>query len=159
GTHVWVAGKPGGFVLHSADSGKTWEVQKTELPLPINGMYFLTHEIGWLVGELGCILGTTDGGKTWKVQQAGGQRPAVLCLHAAHRSTPLDVVALLGHGEGYLCAAVGLMSADPATSNPKRAGDAARLRQAMRLAGGASGDVGWAFPVAAHAAGLAPRDL
>ena len=29
----------------------------------------------------------------------------------------------------------------------------------MRLAGGAAGDVGWAFPVAAHAAGLPPRDL
>ena len=31
--------------------------------------------------------------------------------------------------------------------------------QAMRLAGGSSGDVGWAFPVAAHAAGLPPREL
>lgn len=157
--HAWVAGKPGGFVLHSADSGKTWEIQKTELPVPINGMYFLTHEVGWLVGELGCIFGTTDGGKTWKVQRAGGQRAAVLCLHASLRSTPLDVVAALGHGDGYLCAAVGLMSADPATSDPRRAGDAARLRHAMRLAGGVSGDVGWAFPVAAHAAGLPPRDL
>ena len=112
-----------------------------------------------MVGELGCIFGTTDGGKTWKVQQTGGQRAAVLCLHASHRSTPLDVVSLLGLGEGYRCAAVGLMSADPATSDPKRAADAARLRQAMRLAGGVSGDVGWAFPVAAHAAGLPPRDL
>ncbi len=87
GPHVWVAGKPGGFVLHSADSGKTWEIQKTELPVPINGIHFLTHEIGWMVAELGCIFGTTDGGKTWKVQRAGGQRAAVLCLHASHRST------------------------------------------------------------------------
>ena len=159
GPHVWVAGKPGGFVLHSADAGKTWEVQKTELPVPIHGMYFLTDQVGWLVGELGCIFGTTDGGKTWKTQRAGGQRAAVLCLHASHRSTPLDVVSLLGHGDGYLCAAVALMSADPATANPKRAGDAARLQQAMRLAGGAAGDVGWAFPVAAHTAGLPPREL
>ena len=159
GTHVWVAGKPGGFVLHGADHGQTWEVQKTEVSMPVNGLYFLTNEIGWMVGELGCIHGTTDGGKTWHVQLTGGQRAAVLCLHASHRSTPLDVVALLGHGEGYRCAAVGLMSADPATSEPKRTADAARLRQAMRLAGGVSGDVGWAFPVAAHAAGLTPRDL
>ena len=159
GSHVWVAGKPGGFVLHSANHGKTWEIQKTELPVPVNGLYFLTHEIGWMVAELGCILGTTDGGKTWKVQRAGGQRAAVLCLHASHRSTPLDVVSSLGHGEGYLCAAVALLSADPATSDPSRSADAARLRYAMRLAGGAVGDVGWAFPVAAHAAGLPPRDL
>ena len=85
GSHVWVAGQPGGFVLHSADRGKTWEVQKTELPVPVNGMHFLTHETGWMVGELGSILGTTDGGKTWKVQRAGGQRAAVLFLHASHR--------------------------------------------------------------------------
>jgi photosystem II stability/assembly factor-like uncharacterized protein len=159
GNHVWVAGKPGGIVLHSGDQGKTWDIQRTELPVPINGMYFLTERIGWLVGELGCIFGTTDGGVTWKVQRAGGQRAAVLCLQASHRSVPLDVMATLGQGEGYLCAAVGLMSADPATADPKRASDAARLRQAMRLAGGATGDVGWAFPAAAHAAGLPPRDL
>lgn len=159
GPHVWVAGRPGGFVLHSADAGKTWEVQKTELPVPIHGMYFLTDQLGWLVGELGCIFGTTDGGKTWKVQHAGGQRAAVLSLHASHRSTPLDVVATLGLGDGYLCAAVGLMSADSTTADPKQAGESDRLRQAMRLAGGAAGEVGWAFPVAAHAAGLPPRDL
>jgi photosystem II stability/assembly factor-like uncharacterized protein len=159
GSHVWVAGKPGGIVLHSADHGKTWEIQKTELSMPINGLYFLTHEIGWMVGELGCILGTTDGGKTWKVQRTGGQRAAVLCLHAAHSRVPLDVISSVGQGEGYLCAGVALTSADPATSNPARAADAARLRQAMRLAGGAAGDVGWAFPLAAHASGLPPREL
>ena len=31
GSHVWVAGRPGSFVLHSADDGKTWNVQKTNL--------------------------------------------------------------------------------------------------------------------------------
>ena len=141
-------------------AGKTWEVQKTELPVPVNGMYFLTDEIGWMVGELGCIFGTTDGGKTWKVQRTGGQRAAVLCLHASHRSTPLDVVSVLGHGEGYLCAAVGTDVGRPRDERPEaRSTDAARLRYAMRLAGGATGDVGWAFPVAAHAAGLPPREL
>jgi len=159
GSHVWVAGKPGGFVLHSADHGKTWGIQKTELSVPVNGLYFLSHEIGWMVGELGCILGTTDGGKTWRVQRAGGQRAAVLCLHASHRSTPLDVVSTLGYGEGYLCTAVGLMSADPVTSDPATTMHGARLCYGMRLAGGAAADVGWAFPVAAHAVGLPPREL
>ncbi|MFO0825951.1 MAG: YCF48-related protein [Gemmataceae bacterium] len=159
GPHVWVAGKPGGFVLHSADSGKTWETQRTEVAVPINGMYFLTDKVGWMTGELGCIFATTDGGKTWKTQRAGGQRAAVLSLNASHRSVPLDVISMLGLGEGYLCAAVGLMCADPATSDPKKANDAARLRNAMRLAGGATGDVNWAFPVAAHTAGLPPREL
>jgi photosystem II stability/assembly factor-like uncharacterized protein len=159
GPHVWVAGKPGGFVLHSGDAGKTWEVQKTEVKVPINGVYFLTDKVGWMTGDLGCIFGTTDGGKTWTTQRAGGQRAAVLCLTASHRAVPLDVISTLGLGEGYFCAAVGMMCADSATSDPKRAGDAARLRQSMRLAGGAAGDVNWAFPVAAHAAGLPPREL
>ncbi len=159
GSHVWVAGKPGGLVLHSSDTGKTWEIQKTELPVPVNGLHFLTDQVGWMTGELGTIFGTTDGGKTWKVQQAGGQRAAVLCLHASHRGVPLDVISVLGLGEGYLCAAEGLMGADPATADMKRAGDSERLRSAMRLAGGAAGDVSWAFPLAVHAAGLPPRDL
>ncbi|HVL11210.1 MAG TPA: YCF48-related protein [Gemmata sp.] len=159
GAHVWVAGKPGGFVLHSADAGKTWEVQKLEVPVPVNGMYFLTDQIGWMTAELGCIFATTDGGKSWQLGHSGGRRAAVLCLHASHASTPLDVISALGLGEGYLCAAVGLTGADPATADPRRAGDAARLSHAMRLAGGAAGEVSWAFPVAAHAAGLPPRDL
>ena len=127
GSHVWVAGKPGGFILHSADSGKTWEVQKTELPLPVNGMYFMSEQVGWVVGELGTVFSTVDGGKNWKIQKAGGQRAAVLFLNASHRSMPLDVAAFLGQGEGYLCASMAFMSADPATSDPKRAGDASRL--------------------------------
>ncbi len=159
GSHVWVAGRPGSFVLHSGDAGKTWEVQKTNLPCPVNGMQFLDETTGWVVGELGTIAGTTDGGKTWKVQQTGGQRAAVLFLHAHGRGVPLETVALLGHGEGYRCAAVGVTSADPATADPRRAGDPARLRQAARLAGGVSGENVWCFPLPAHADGLAPRDL
>jgi hypothetical protein len=159
GPHVWVAGKPGGVVLHSGDSGKTWDVQKTEAAVPVNGLYFLTDRVGWMTCELGCIFGTTDGGKTWVAQRSGGRRAAVLFVNASHRAVPLDVVSVLGHGDGYLCAAVGLTCADPRTADPQRAGDADRLRYAMRLAGGATGDVSWAFPVAAHAAGLAPLEL
>src|SRR5262249_57937639 len=72
GSHVWVAGRPGCFVLHSPDDGQTWEVQKTGLTCPLNGVQFLDEKTGWVVGELGTIAGTTDGGKTWKVQRLGG---------------------------------------------------------------------------------------
>jgi len=159
GPHVWVAGRPGSIVLHSGDGGKTWGVQKTNLACPINGLFFLNETDGWVVGELGTIAATTDGGKTWKVQRTGGQRAAALFLHARGRTTPLDAMALLGHGDGYLCTSLGVMSADPATADPKRAGDAARLRQAVRLAGGAAGETAWSFPLAAHATGRPPRDL
>lgn len=148
-SHVWVAGRPGGFVLHSADGGKTWDVQKTALPVPANAIQFLDDKTGWLVGDFGTIQTTTDGGKTWTVAQSGGQRAAVLFLHARGASTPLDVMAALGAGDGYLCAATALA----ADSNPLR------FRHAVRQAGGATADAGWAFTLAAHAAGLAPREL
>jgi photosystem II stability/assembly factor-like uncharacterized protein len=159
GADVWVAGRPGSVVLHSRDSGATWEVQKTGLTCPVNGISFLDEKTGWLVGELGTIAGTTDGGKTWKVQRLGGQRSAVLFLHARGRSVPLETVALLGGGEGYFCTAVGIMTADPTTADPKKANEAARLRHAMRLAGGVSGETVWSFPLPAHSEGLPPRDL
>lgn len=159
GSHVWVAGRPGGFVLHSGDAGKTWEVLKTNLACPINAITFQSDTHGWVAGELGVIANTTDGGKTWKVQRLGGQRAATLFVHASGRSLPLDAVSLLGGADGYMCAAVGVMTADPATADPKRANDAARLRQAVRLAGGLTGETVWSFPVAAHADGLPPRDL
>ncbi len=157
--HVWVAGRPGGFVLHSADLGKSWDVQKTPVGVPVNAIHFLDSKTGWLVGDLGCILGTTDGGTTWRVQKSGGQRAAILFLHAHGTRTPLDLVAAFGGADGYLCAATSLMNADPASASPNHAADDLRLRYAMRLAGGASGESGWAFPIAAHAAGLPPRDL
>lgn len=159
GTHVWVAGRPGSFVLHSADGGKTWEVQKTSLAGCVNGITFHSDTDGWIVGEMGTIAGTTDGGKTWKVQRLGGQRAAALFLHANGRNTPLETVSLVGAANGYLCAAVGVMTADPATADPKRASDAVRLRSAMRLAGGLTGETVWSFPLATHADGLPPRDL
>jgi photosystem II stability/assembly factor-like uncharacterized protein len=159
GTHVWVAGRPGGFVLHSGDYGKTWEVQKTGIAVPANGMFFLDDKTGWVVGELGTVLATSDGGKTWGVQRLGGQRAAALFLHANGRSTPLETIASLGHGEGYFCAAVSFTSADPTSADPKRAGDAMRLRAAMRTVGGVTAESAWAFPMPSHAEGLSPRDL
>ena len=159
GQHVWVAGRPGSCVFHSPDRGKTWEVQKTNLPCPVNGIHFLDETTGWLVGELGTIAATTDGGKTWKAQRTGGQRAAALFVHAHGRSVPLETVALLGHGEGYYCAALGVMSADSAAADPKRAADPARLRQAVRQAGGVSSESVWSFPLPAHADGLPPREL
>ncbi len=159
GTHAWVSGRPGTVILHTSDSGATWEVQKTNLACAIHGLHFLSETVGWAVGEFGAIIGTTDGGKTWKTQRAGGQRAAALFLHARGRSVPLELVSLLGQGDGYCCAAVNLMAADPATADPSRAGDPDRLQYAIRQAGGVSGETLWSFPLFAHADGLAPRDL
>ncbi|MCS6864276.1 MAG: YCF48-related protein [Gemmataceae bacterium] len=159
GQHVWVAGRPGSIVLHSPDLGKTWEILKTGINVPIHALQFIDENTGWLVGDLGTILGTTDGGKTWKVQKSGGQRAAILFLQANTHSVPLDLVAALGAADGYLCTAVTLMSADPATAQPKRAADDLRLRNALRHAGGASSESSWGFPLAPATAELPPRRL
>ncbi|MFO0801513.1 MAG: YCF48-related protein [Gemmataceae bacterium] len=159
GSRVWVAGRPGSVVLHSADDGKTWQVQKTNLGCPANAIHFLDENTGWLVGELGTISATTDGGKTWKLQTGGGQRAAALFLHAHGKSVPFETMTSLGLGDGYLAAAVSFMCADANTALPHRANDASRLRQAVRLAGGAAAESVWSFPLPTHADGLAPRDL
>jgi hypothetical protein len=155
GSHVWIAGRPGSVVLHSADHGKTWSVQKTNLGTPVNAIHFFDENTGWLVGDLGAISATTDGGKTWKLQAAGGQRAAVLFLHAKGRSVPFETVSTLGIGEGYLTAAVGFM----ASNQIQGVNDPQKLRHAMRQAGGAASETVWSFPLPAHAAGLQPRDL
>ncbi|QDU24062.1 YCF48-related protein [Urbifossiella limnaea] len=159
GTHVWVAGRPGSVVFHSPDGGKTWETQKTNLTTPVLGMHFLDATTGWAVGELGTIARTTDGGRTWTASRTGGGRAAVLFLNAHGRGAPLDLAALVGAADGYLCAAVNVMSADPATAHPRAGADAARFAQAVRLAGGAAAETAWAFPLPGHAAGLPPREL
>lgn len=150
GRHIWVAGRPGSVVLHSADWGATWQVQKTGQPLAIHGLCFLNSEEGWAVGELGTILATTDGGKTWRVQRRGHQRAAVLCAHAHVQDIPMDTVALLGAEDGYLVTALHILAADPVSARVERATEPVRLRTAMRQLAGAAADSLWQFPVPAH---------
>src|SRR5207237_108591 len=145
GEHIWVAGRPGSVVLHSADYGKTWECFPTGQTVPIHGLTFLDPKTGWAVGELGTVLATEDGGKTWAVQQCGGQRAGVMCVHATPDTIPLEAVAKLGGDEGYLTAAVRVTSADPASAPMKHAGDPQRWAEAVRRAGGAAGECLWQF--------------
>jgi photosystem II stability/assembly factor-like uncharacterized protein len=150
--HVWIAGRPGSAILHSADLGQKWEVLTTGQPLPLNGICFIDEMRGWAVGEFGSVLNTVDGGKSWKVQHRGGQRAAVLFVHARPAGLPVDTIAVLGAQEGYLASAVRVNSADPASAAPLRAGDADRFAAAVRRAGGAAGEQLWQFPIAQHLA-------
>lgn len=166
GSHVWAVGRPGSVVFHSADSGATWEILKTGQPLPLHAICFLDEKRGWAAGEMGTILATVDGGKTWTVQRQGGMRSALLFVHAHPKSVPLDCVAALGGEEGYLAAALAVTCADPATlakkydnnserlaaamkaADPLRSTDNERIGLAMRMSGGAAGEVLWHFPIA-----------
>jgi photosystem II stability/assembly factor-like uncharacterized protein len=150
GDYGWIVGRPGSVVLHTWDRGKSWQVQATGQPLPLHGVFFLNEKRGWAVGELGTILGTADGGKTWKIQRRGGHRAAVLIVTARAEGLPAGTIAVLGGDEGYLCAAVRVSCADPASAAPGQATEDARLAEAVRLAGGCAGEVLGRFPLPQH---------
>jgi len=61
---VWAVGEMGA-VLHSNDSGSTWERALPEEDVGYNDICFVGPN-GWLVGEFGRMKRTDDGGKTWK---------------------------------------------------------------------------------------------
>jgi photosystem II stability/assembly factor-like uncharacterized protein len=152
GDHIWAAGRPGSAILHSSDRGQTWQFMSTDQPLPLNGLFFADAEHGWAVGDFGTILATIDGGKTWKVQQRGGQRAAVVFIHARPSGLPLDTVAVLGGQDGYLSTAVQVTGPDPNSVSLDQAGYALRLAAAARNAGGAAGEMFWQFPLPQHLA-------
>lgn len=152
GKHVWAAGRPGSVMLHSKDDGENWEIVPTGQPLPLNGLFFHDDKNGWAVGELGSILATADGGRTWQVQHRGGQRAAVLCVHARAPGVPADTLARLGAEDGYLIAALRITGSDPASAAPARANESMRFAAAVRQAGGAAAESLWQFPIGSHLA-------
>jgi photosystem II stability/assembly factor-like uncharacterized protein len=159
GNHAWAVGRPGTVIFHSSDSGATWEMQKTGQILSLHGVQFIDENQGWAVGEMGTILTTSDGGKTWKVQKQDGQRAATLFIHSSGKKLPLDVVALLGHEEGYRTVGVRVISADPNSASHKEATETDRLIASMRDSGGTSGESLWQFPIARYQDSLAKEDL
>jgi photosystem II stability/assembly factor-like uncharacterized protein len=159
GDHVWAVGRPGSVVLHSVDRGQRWEVLRTGMPLPLNAIHFADPLHGWAVGEFGTILATADGGKTWSVRQRGGQRAALLFLHGRAQALPVDTLAILGAEEGYLAASLSMLAADPQSAAPACAAEPRRFAAAARLAGGASGEALWQFPMPQHLARAGKQEL
>jgi photosystem II stability/assembly factor-like uncharacterized protein len=161
GDHVWVAGRPGSVLLHSARQGAvgTWHLVRTGQPLPLNAVHFFDEKRGWAVGEYGVILATEDGGQNWKVQQRGGQRAAVLFVNARPADCPLDTVAVLGGEEGHLTTALRVTAADARSAALRRASDPQRFAAAVRQAGGGSGELLWQFPVPQHLANADKQEL
>lgn len=179
GKHLWVVGRPGTFVLHSPDLGQSWEMQRTGQALPLHAIHFLNEKLGWAAGDMGTLLSTEDGGRTWKVVRQEAQRAAVLFVHAANNSTPLETIALIGEEEGYHTAALRFNSAaapvtppiNPADdrpnarkqeatgSHPRSALDPEKLNAAMRYVGGSAGESMWQFPLPFHQNGCSAEQL
>jgi photosystem II stability/assembly factor-like uncharacterized protein len=157
GENVWLAGRPGSIVLFSPDAGKSWTIQKTDSQVPLHAIQMLDAKTGWAVGELGTVLVTADGGQKWK-HARGKLHAAVLGAHASPKSVPVTMYPAIGAAEGYLTATVSFTCAD-ASSDPRRAAEPFRLAAAMRLAGGASAETLWAFPLPGHCDGLTADQL
>lgn len=143
GNHVWIVGRPGTFVYHSPDRGKTWEMQRSTQSLPLHQVNFVSESVGYCVGELGTILKTSDSGATWSVVRRGGHRSAVLFVTANGQQMPLGSIAYIGGDQGYLC--VGLQAC---VEPGKWHTDREKLQHAVRVVGGTTTDVLTRMPVA-----------
>lgn len=64
---VWVVGYYG-TILHSTDSGLTWEIQQSPTRNALFRVRFKDPKRGWISGSYGSILHTTTGGKSWSAQ-------------------------------------------------------------------------------------------
>lgn len=159
GTELWAAGRPGSVILHSFDLGETWELQHTGQPLPIQHLCFLDAQQGWAVGEAGTIMRTGDGGRTWQVMRRGGSRAALAAIHARAASIPVDTITQVGACEGYLVSTLQVTCPYEGTTPGNSGSHALRLANALRRAGGVSGEACWQFPLPALLAELDKAEL
>ena len=71
--NVWIVGF-NSIIVHSADGGAKWEIQKSGVTVPLYDVSFVNSQTGWIAGGRGTILHTEDGGKTWQPQSSGTSR-------------------------------------------------------------------------------------
>jgi len=71
-SHAWAVGHFN-TILHSSDSGRTWQFQQYAIPEDqedepgLNGIFIVNENKVWIVGEFGTVLTTDDGGANWRL--------------------------------------------------------------------------------------------
>ncbi|PQO30582.1 hypothetical protein C5Y96_14015 [Blastopirellula marina] len=141
GKHVWIAGDPGSFVLHSSDGGQTFQTQKLPTTASIRAMFFRSETTGWAVGSLGTILHTKDGGQTWTVQRQGGQRLALLGIFHDASVIPYELVSHHAGSQGYFTGMEVINRPMPQTGKTRPP-----LEDALLHSGANFGHTAWQFP-------------
>lgn len=65
--HGWAVGHAG-VILHTADGGETWQLQRSDpgADQPLFSVLFRDADHGFAVGLWSLLLETADGGKTWR---------------------------------------------------------------------------------------------
>ena len=79
--HTWVVGY-WGKILHTADRGKTWELQTSGADKPLYSVKFINEKQGIITGREGAILRTDDGGKTWIKATSGTKHHLISVAYA-----------------------------------------------------------------------------
>jgi photosystem II stability/assembly factor-like uncharacterized protein len=72
GVHIsdnlaWIVGYYG-TILHSADRGKTWQIQASPTRQALFTVRFVSALNGWITGSYGTVLRTRDSGTSWHAQ-------------------------------------------------------------------------------------------
>ncbi len=159
GPKCWIAGSPGSRVFHSSDAGHTWTVFDTGTTLPLRALAFADDQHGWAVGELGTILATADGGTTWQSQRAGGAQAALLAVVADPDDAPLELLARLSAGEGYLSVVEVISRRDIEIAPRDDVPPVERLHEAVVRVGGCAASRAWQFPLRQAGLRIAARQI
>ncbi len=145
--HLWVAGAPGSFVLHSSDNGRSWEVQRTGITVPLSDLCFIDDHHGWGVGALGTIVATRDGGRSWTIQRRGGERLALWGLHRSPQRLPLPLLSYFSSQEGWLTGVTMMSLGIPERRTAQEADMSRRILQAVSAVGASTATIADRFPV------------
>ncbi|HET7863088.1 MAG TPA: YCF48-related protein, partial [Burkholderiaceae bacterium] len=95
--HGWAVGHAG-VVLHTADAGRTWALQRSDpaRDQPLWAVHFSDASHGVAVGLWSLVLVTQDGGREWQ--------PAALPAAAGGRGTDVNLYGLFAARDGALFA-------------------------------------------------------
>eukprot|EP00913_Durusdinium_trenchii_P019523 g18353.t1 len=148
GKHVWIAGSPGSVVWHSNNDGRTWTKQFTGQTVPIHALSFPTESVGWAVGAMGTMLYTNDGGQTWFPIRGKGRRAAMMTLHGRADDVSFPLIVKQSADLGYRSVVLLPARADIGPDGHTSLDLDLRLSEAVTIAGGSAGSIGWRFPVA-----------
>jgi len=78
---AWVVGY-WGKILHTADGGKTWELQPSGTDNPLYSVQFIDDRHGIITGKDGIVLLSENGGKTWQRVDSGTRHHLISVCYA-----------------------------------------------------------------------------
>lgn len=82
----WVVGDSG-TILHSEDSGTSWEIMKVETESDLTCIHFSGSQKGWVTGSHRTLGITADCGKSWKWQQINNSGGTFLDIYFSDELT------------------------------------------------------------------------